>query len=128
MSFLRYMHLEKWGSAEVEGIELGTSYVFPKIDGTNAQVWVGELDYESGRLIVETGSRNRQLSVENDNAGFHNAITLDKRIWKFLWTHPKLRLYGEWLVPHTLKTYRDDAWNKFYIFDVYNDETEQYLS
>ena len=27
-------------------------------------------------------------------------------------------MYGEWLVPHSLKTYREDAWRKFYIFDV----------
>lgn len=31
---------------------------------------------------------------------------------------PNHRFYGEWLVPHSLKTYRDDAWRKFYLFDV----------
>jgi hypothetical protein len=34
-------------------------------------------------------------------------------------------VYGEWLVPHTLKTYRDDAWERFWIFDVYNRKTEE---
>jgi hypothetical protein len=29
-----------------------------------------------------------------------------------------LRFFGEWLVPHTFKGYRDDAWRKFYVFDV----------
>lgn len=29
---------------------------------------------------------------------------------------------------HTLRTYLDSAWSKFYIFDVYDRETEQYLS
>jgi len=28
------------------------------------------------------------------------------------------RVFGEWLVPHSLKTYRDDSWRKFYVFDV----------
>ena len=28
-------------------------------------------------------------------------------------------LFGEWLVPHSLKTYRDDAWRRFYVFDVW---------
>ena len=32
--------------------------------------------------------------------------------------YPRCRLAGEWLVPHTLKTYKDDSWRKFYIFDV----------
>jgi hypothetical protein len=36
-------------------------------------------------------------------------------------------LYGEWLVPHTLKTYRDDVWRRFWVFDVFNNATDQYL-
>lgn len=36
----------------------------------------------------------------------------------FFAAHPDLRLYGEWLVPHSLKTYRSDAWRNFYVFDV----------
>ena len=38
--FVKYMHLERYGNEEVDGIEQGTTYVFPKLDGTNAQVWV----------------------------------------------------------------------------------------
>lgn len=37
-------------------------------------------------------------------------------------------LYGEWLIPHSLKTYRKDAWRKFYVFDVMEHETEKYLT
>jgi len=36
-------------------------------------------------------------------------------------------LFGEWLVPHSLKTYRDDAWRRFYIFDVCIDRDEDVL-
>lgn len=36
------MHLERYGNDEVGGIEQGTTYVFPKLDGTNAQVWLNE--------------------------------------------------------------------------------------
>jgi hypothetical protein len=32
--------------------------------------------------------------------------------------HPNHRLFGEWLVPHTLKTYREEAWRRFYVFDI----------
>jgi ATP-dependent RNA circularization protein (DNA/RNA ligase family) len=41
--------------------------------------------------------------------------------------HPSYRLYGEWLVPHTLKSYREDAWRRFWIFDVFDDEIGQYI-
>jgi hypothetical protein len=30
-------------------------------------------------------------------------------------------------VPHTLKTYREDAWRKFYVFDVYDAHQRRYL-
>ena len=119
--FVKYMHLERYGNDEVEGIEQGTTYVFPKLDGTNAQVWLND----DG--TIGAGSRNRTLSIHNDNAGFMNwAITQDN-IFHFLMNHPTVTLYGEWLVPHSLKTYRDDAWRKFYIFDAFDRDSETFL-
>ena len=44
----------------------------------------------------------------------------------FAW-YPTWRLYGEFLVSHSLKTYRDDAWRKLYVFDVFDSGTEQFL-
>ncbi len=124
MNFVRYQHIERFGSDEVENIELGTCHVFPKIDGTNGSVWLGD----DGK--IQAGSRNRILSLDDDNAGFYAAIISDQRISAYLTKHPDHRIYGEWLVPHSLKTYRDDAWRKFYIFDVsvdYPDGEVEYL-
>ena len=51
--FVKYQHIERFGTQETEGIENGTCYVFPKIDGTNASLWQGtvpdmrEVDEES---------------------------------------------------------------------------------
>ena len=118
--FVKYMHLERYGNDEVDGIEQGTTYVFPKLDGTNAQVWLNE----DG--TIGAGSRNRTLDIHNDNAGFMNYIVTDKRIKDLFDIYPELTLYGEWLVPHSLKTYRDDAWRKFYIFDIF-DRDRQYF-
>lgn len=118
MEFRKYQHIERFGTDEVDGIEFGKCYIFYKIDGTNASVW---LDKEGK---VKAGSRNRELTLENDNAGFYNAIINDERIINYLNTHPSHRLFGEWLVPHTLKTYRQDAWRKFYIFDVCLDKED----
>lgn len=110
--FNKYMHLERFGNDEVDGIDSGIVYAFPKLDGTNGQLW---WDYSLG---LQAGSRNRTLSVDNDNAGFFAACLQDPRYREFLTSYPSLRLYGEWLVPHTLTTYAPDAWRKFYIFDV----------
>jgi hypothetical protein len=117
--FRKYTHLERWGNSAVQGIEVGECYIFPKIDGTNAQVWAGK----DGEIC--TGSRSRQLSVENDNAGFHKWAIEDDGIKAFLKEYPGFRLYGEWLVPHSLKTYRKDAWRKFYVFDATFVETQE---
>lgn len=111
MDFKKYQHVERFGTTEVQGIEIGECYVFPKIDGTNASVW-----WDEGEL--HCGSRNRELSLDKDNAGFMSWASKQDRLVELLKNHMNLRLYGEWLVPHSLKTYREDAWRRFYVFDV----------
>jgi len=115
MEFLKYQHIERLGAVETNGIEEGMCYIFPKIDGTNSQLFL-----DNSELMA--GSRNRQLSLDNDNAGFYNWAIEQQNIIAFHKKYPHLRLYGEWLVPHTLKTYTKDAWNKFYVFDVMDGE------
>jgi hypothetical protein len=121
MNFNKYMHIERYGTDEVDSIEIGTVYIFPKLDGTNGQVWKND----TGAICA--GSRKRELSFNQDNAGFYNEIVKNEKIISFIENYPNLRLYGEWLVPHSLKTYVDTAWRKFYIFDIENMETEKLL-
>jgi hypothetical protein len=115
MKFEKYQHVERFGTVETSGIEMGMCYVFPKIDGTNGQLW-----WDNG---LKAGSRNRELQIDNDNAGFYNWALKQDSFKMFFAKYPHLRLYGEWLVPHTLKTYQKTAWNNFYVFDVMNGET-----
>lgn len=112
MEFKKYQHIERYGTEEVENINIGTCYIYPKIDGTCSTIYLGD-DGE-----IRCGSRHRELSLEADNAGFYAAMLKNEAIINYLKAHPTHRLFGEWLVPHTLKTYRKDAWNKFYVFDV----------
>lgn len=121
MEFKKYMHIERFGNDEVQGIEFGGCYVFPKLDGTNASVWLNE-DGE-----IDAGSRRRLLSVDEDNAGFCAFAEKEPCLSMLLEEFPNFRLYGEWLVPHSLRTYRDDAWRKFYVFDVFDEFIQQYM-
>lgn len=121
MEFKKYQHIERFGTDEVDGIEFGKCYIFYKIDGTNSSVW---LDNDGN---LKAGSRNRELTLENDNAGFYNTIIQNENIKSYLEKHPTHRLFGEFLVPHSLKTYRQDAWRKFYIFDVCIDSEDDGL-
>ena len=116
--FKKYQHVERYGNLEVEEIDVGITFIFPKIDGTNSSAWL-----DDGQICG--GSRNRKLSLENDNAGFLAWLITQPNIIQYLLDNPTHRLYGEWLVPHSLKTYRDEAWRKFYIFDVVIDGEEK---
>lgn len=117
--FIGYTHIERLGTTETQNIELGECYIFPKIDGTNSSVWLSD-----GEL--QAASRTRQLTDEKDNAGFFEWAKGQTNLLEYLKENPTHRLFGEWLVPHSLKTYRSEAWRKFYVFDVAIDkESEQ---
>ena len=120
--FKKYQHIERWGCVETDGIEFGLTHVFPKIDGTNGSMWL------SGDNTVSYGSRNREISIDDDNQGFMEWALSKECFTSFFKKYPYLRLYGEWLKPHSLKTYRDDAWNDFYVFDVVDDSAEGHIS
>lgn len=124
MNFEKYMSLKRFGVQDVHGINEGTCYIYPKLDGTNASIWYNE---ETG---IEAGSRNRHLdeSSTGDNAGFCKWARQQLNVKLLLQDFPHLRLFGEWLVPHSLRTYREDAWKRFYVFDVYDHTEERFYS
>jgi len=113
MEYKKYQHIERLDTDDTEGILMGLVYVFPKIDGTNSVLW-----WNDG---LQAGSRNRHLTLDDDNQGFYDWALRQDDFKMFFHKHPDLRLYGEWLVPHTLRTYEETAWRKFYVFDVYLD-------
>ena len=124
--FTKYMHIERYPCSEVEGITDGKTYIFPKLDGTNSSLWV---EVDGDKLDFCAGSRNNKLTEQWDNAGFYKTILSEyPDYYKVLIKHPELIIYGEFLVPHTIKDYEITAWNKFYVFDVLNTETQRWLS
>jgi len=119
IEFEKYQHIERLGTVDVSGILCGECHIFPKLDGANGSVWLGNGE-------VKTGSRNRECTIENDNQGFAAYVQAQPKFMAFFSENEGLRLYGEWLCPHSLKTYRKDAWRKFYVFDVMRGE--EYLT
>jgi len=79
------------------------------------------------RNVLKFGSRNREISVENDNQGFANWAIKQDNLLEMSKNNPALSFFGEWLVPHSLKTYREVAWRNLYVFDVWDSEQEKYL-
>lgn len=124
-SFRKYDHVERLGHREVRDIELGEVHVFPKLDGTNASAWA---DHDGE---VRAGSRNRVIDLGSDNAGFARWLfgpdDQAENLRLLALGLPHLVFYGEWLVPHAVRTYQEDAWRRFYVFDVYDRDAERYL-
>lgn len=128
MTFRKYDHVERMGHDDVHELLFGEVHVFAKLDGTNASVW---LDYSDNphESVLRAGSRTRTLSLEKDNAGFYAWVLTMEAVFRELLTDRFLDcyIYGEWLVPHTFKQYREEAWRKFYVFDVYDNVQHRYL-
>lgn len=65
---IKFLHVVRLDEVSDLLTAKGDKYVFPKLDGTNATVWA---DNEG---IIHAGSRNRELSMDKDNAGFYKHV------------------------------------------------------
>lgn len=117
--FRSYGKIHRLGKEETEGILKGNCYVQEKVDGANTSVW---LDKEGN---IKVGSRTRVLGNEEFN-GFVPYVNKHEGINKILKDHPKWRLYTEWLVRHTI-SYKETAYKKAYLFDIFDQEIGKYL-
>ena len=127
--FHPFIHVERLDTEETDGILVGRCEITPKLDGTNACVW-----YEDGKLHV--GSRRREITPVDDNAGFAAAIEQSKSpdivaLWDFCVAHPTWIIYGEWLGSTKfigqIKAYDPVALGHLWIFDVWDRVTETYV-
>ena len=114
MTFVRYQHIEHLDSSNAQGLTTGLCHVFAKLDGSNGSVFV-----EDGE--IRCASRNMKL---DDNHPMTRFVKSNQGIVSLLSDHPQLRLYGEWMVPHTVRDYTGDTWNRFFVFDVVTDTGE----
>jgi len=126
--FHAYEKVERLEKEECDGILNGGCYIFEKIDGANAQIY---LDTETREIAF--GSRNRVLGV-GDNLisgdsfrGFAGWVKGNKdKLTRFFNLHPNFILNGEWLIKHSLQ-YSPTAYSRFYVFDIYDFANQRYI-
>lgn len=126
-----YQHVCRINSEDCAGLQAQDNcYIFPKVDGSNFCAWI-----ENG--VVHCGSRKREISVIEDNAfsagWFFNSNDPEAEgIKQFLTGYPNLRIFAEWLGYNKfigqIKDYNQEAKAHVYIFDVFNDNTQEYLA
>lgn len=109
--FIKYPKIHRLGKEETEGILLGKCYIQEKIDGANTSIWM-----EDGQ--IKCASRNNELSGGFN--GFVEYVSNHSGIKSLFESNPSYRLYGEWLVRHTIG-YNETSYNHFYLFDVFID-------
>lgn len=112
MQFKQYKKIHRLGAPENTGILLGTCYIQEKIDGANTSIYIGDDK-------ICTASRNQP--VEEGFNGFVEYVKEHPGINQVMTEHPEYRLYGEWLVRHSL-SYNEQAYRQFYLFDVMVDD------
>ena len=126
MNFKRYQHIERIDRHMCKGIHEGECYIFPKIDGTCVSVYLND-DGE-----ITTGGRNGEITDKDSKQlkAFRMEMTespYTEKIKEYFAEHPNHILFGEWLIKNHFVGYKDSAWNKFYVFDVYDRESGTYL-
>ena len=123
MNWLKYPHIERLDSEEVEGLlYMSKLYIEPKIDGANASVFLDE----GGQLQV--AKRTQVLGAGDDMENLKKTIFEDSPRWQTFFKHyPAHIVYGEWLVKHTISWYRPTAYKQFYAFDLLNTMTGAFM-
>lgn len=124
MSVLKkYVDIERVKESYASTFEAGEPIVIQtKIDGSNASI-----AYDSKTNSLMAFSRRQVLDETNTLNGFWNYVqSLDvKALAEVL--GDRYIIFGEWLVKHSV-VYPDHMYKKFYMFDVWDKGTEQYLT
>lgn len=120
----KYMDIIRYGKSQTQDVLHEGDYITisEKLDGANAQF---SLDENSG-IGVYCQSRKQVLSKDNTLRGFYDwvqdIIVPNKHL-----LNPKYRYFGEYLVPHKIQ-YKEEFYNQFYLFNIYDEEKEEYLN
>lgn len=117
----KFMDIQRLKDQFVDGFRPEDMIVVQeKIDGSNAAT---RYDAETGTMV--TFSRKKTLDQYNTLNGFYNYIqTLNVDDYK---EFPQYVIFGEWTGARNAIIYNKESTNKWYVFDIYDVEKEQYL-
>lgn len=120
----KYTDIIRYGKGITQDVLQKGDYISitEKIDGANASFCLDN----TVDLGVAAFSRNNPIGEHNTLRGFYdwvvkNIVTIKERL------NPNYRYYGEWLVSHKV-VYKQDQYNNFYMFSIWDEENGEYLS
>jgi len=120
----KYTNVIRYGKPSTKEVIKEGDYITitEKLDGSNASF---RLD-ESNEIGVSCYSRNLLLTAENTLNGFYNWVVENIASIKDK-LNPNYIYYGEYLVKHKI-VYKPEAYKNFYMFSIWDEEKQQYLS
>lgn len=108
--FVKYPKIYRFGTKETATIfDTQTMTVQEKLDGANVSIWLDSFGN------IRCGSRNQEVTTFR---GFPEYVRCSQKFQHLFDQFPDVRLFGEWLVPHTV-TYAPEHLNHFYLFSVF---------
>lgn len=119
MAFVKYQHVERIDSVDVQGLLDGKCSIFPKMDGSNMGVYS-----EDGKMRM----MSRNVDITDSEEPFAVFARSNDSIVRFVRDFPGIRMYGEWMVPHTVKSYIPEVWGRWFVFDLAVDDHDAVYS
>lgn len=107
-------------TSNVEGFKVGDHVIIQeKVDGANASI-----RYDRERKELVAFSRKNELTFDKTLNGFWNYVQ-SLPVDEYADTENYV-IFGEWLLKNAIK-YQKDAYNKWYVYDIFDTETGCYL-
>lgn len=120
----KYTDIVRYGKSGTQDVLQKGDYITitEKIDGANASFCFDD----TSNIGVIAYSRNNPIGEGNTLRGFYdwvitNIVPIKEQL------NPNYRYYGEWLVAHKV-VYKQEQYGRFYMFSIWDDEKEEYLS
>ena len=119
----KYMDIERFKDKYAQMFTSGEKIVVEsKIDGANSSI---RFDPDSDKIIAF--SRKTKLNEVNNLRGFWDFTQrLNPETVRQITKNGRYIIYGEWLCPHSVR-YPEHRYNHWYVFDVFDTGTNQYL-
>lgn len=119
----KYTDVTRYGKSNTIGVlnEGDIISITEKIDGANAS-FCKDTDSKMG---VSCYSRNQILTEDNRLRGYYDwiintIVPIKEKL------NPNYRYFGEWLCSHKV-VYKEECYNNFYMFSIWDDSKDQYL-
>ena len=117
--FLKFQHVQSKLNRATNYLNFTEEKIVQiKLDGSNGSIW---WDYEHD--CIACGSRTQELTIGKTLNGFYNWVQALPNAVKVWFKQHHVRVYGEWMIPHSIQ-YSQDIQSQFVAFETWYEDTD----